>query len=340
MQSDKTARPTWRPDPARAASHASGRSPAPQPAPPAADDPSVHPPARTAIRANHLLLALLVAVPGAITLLGLPYYLLERAERVRHPAHAWLRPSGAIGLGLGITGFALFLFMWLYPLRKRFRWLGFTGAIARWLDIHIAAGLALPVLIAVHAGWRFEGLIGLGYAALILVCLSGVIGRYLYVRIPRSQSGIELTIDDVASERRALITEIAFALHLDPLAVERALAIDARSYARLDPGRTLLRMLADDWARRRAMGALARRWALPRTGASPIDRRRLQHVMRLARRELALSQQVRMLETTRYLFGFWHVAHRPVAITALLAVVIHVVVAVAVGAVRLGWSGR
>jgi hypothetical protein len=95
-------------------------------------------------------------------------------------------------------------------------------------------------------------------------------------------------------------------------------------------------MVADDWARRRAIHALARQWARPRAGAAPIDRRTLHTVMRLARRELALSQQARMLETTRYLFSFWHVAHRPVAITALLAVLVHVVVALAVGAVRLG----
>ena len=55
--------------------------------------------------------------------------------------------------------------------------------------------------------------------------------------------------------------------------------------------------------------------------------------MRLARREMALTQQVRMLEATRTVFGYWHVAHRPFAVTALIAVAIHVVVAVLVGAV-------
>ncbi len=283
-----------------------------------------------------MILAVLLAIPTAVTLLGLPYYILDRAARVRHPAHIWLRSSGPVGLGLGLAGFALFLFMWLYPLRKRCRWLAFTGAVGQWLRIHAAAGLALPLLIAVHAGWRFDGLIGLGYGALLLVSLSGVVGRYLYVRIPRSQSGLELTLDEVAGERRTLITQIAVTARLDPLEVEKALAADTRPYTRLGPARTLLRMIADDWARRRAVRTLARRWARPRPGAPPLDRRDFDSIMRLARRELALSQQARMLETTRRLFGYWHVAHRPVAITALLAVLIHVVVALAVGAVHLG----
>ena len=45
-----------------------------------------------------------------------------------------------------------------------------------------------------------------------------------------------------------------------------------------------------------------------------------------------LTQQVRMLGVTHRLFRYWHVAHRPFAITALIAVVIHVAVVVALGA--------
>ena len=42
-----------------------------------------------------------------------------------------------------------------------------------------------------------------------------------------------------------------------------------------------------------------------------------------------------MLFRSRRVFAWWHVAHRPFALTALLAVVIHVVVALWVGGVQL-----
>jgi hypothetical protein len=165
-------------------------------------------------------------------------------------------------------------------------------------------------------------------------------GRYLYTRIPRRQNGLELSIDEVASERRALVTRIAAATGLEPAAVERALATDRRTFAGLDPLRTVLRMAADDWARWQSVRRLARALATrrgDRSGERPaLDRRALAEVFRLARREVGLSQQARMLEASRRVFGYWHVAHRPVAITALLAVVVHVVVALAVGAVRVG----
>jgi hypothetical protein len=48
---------------------------------------------------------------------------------------------------------------------------------------------------------------------------------------------------------------------------------------------------------------------------------------------MALQQQARMLEATRLVFGYWHVAHRPVAVTALVAVMVHVIVAVMIGGV-------
>jgi hypothetical protein len=47
---------------------------------------------------------------------------------------------------------------------------------------------------------------------------------------------------------------------------------------------------------------------------------------------MALTQQARILESTRRVFRFWHVAHRPFALVALLAVLVHVGVVVAMGA--------
>jgi hypothetical protein len=62
------------------------------------------------------------------------------------------------------------------------------------------------------------------------------------------------------------------------------------------------------------------------------DREMLAAILRLARREMALAQQARMLDATHDVFRYWHVLHRPVAIVALIAVLVHVAVVVALGA--------
>src|SRR6185503_20411964 len=112
-------------------------------------------PARPTRSGSRTVLVLLLAFLVAVCVVGAQYYLAPLAERVRNPLHPWLKPSGYIGQSAGLLALALFLFLWLYPLRKKFRWLAFTGAIARWLDAHVLAALGLPLLVAVHAAWRF-----------------------------------------------------------------------------------------------------------------------------------------------------------------------------------------
>jgi hypothetical protein len=261
---------------------------------------------------------------------GFAYYRLSLAERVRSPLHVWLRPSGAVGQSAGILALVIFFFLWLYPLRKKYRSLAFTGTVARWLDIHILAAIGLPLLVAIHASWRFDGLVGLGYFAMLVVCASGIVGRYLYVRIPRSRSGVASTREEVALERRTLITDIAAATGLDPFVVERTLSVNG-SAGSTGITRTLLHLLSDDITRWRLTRALRRKLAGAR-GGQELDRDTLDRVVHLASREISLAQQLRMLDATKRVFGYWHVAHRPFAVTALVAVLIHVAVVVAVGA--------
>jgi hypothetical protein len=89
---------------------------------------------------------------------------------------------------------------------------------------------------------------------------------------------------------------------------------------------TLRQLVADDVARWRATRRLAR------ACGRRVDRRTLRRIARLARREMALMQQARLLGATQRLLRLWHVAHRPFAIAALAAVLVHVAVAVAMGA--------
>ena len=275
-------------------------------------------------------MVVIISVLALANLAGFPYYRLSLADRVRSPLHSLLRPSGVIGQSAGILALLIFCFLWLYPLRKKYRRLAFTGSVARWLDVHILAAIGLPLLLAIHASWRFDGLVGLGYFAMLVVCASGIVGRYLYVRIPRSRSGVASSREEVAIERRTLITEIAAATGLDPFQVERTLSVQSSAVSAgiVD---TLLHLLSDDIVRWILTRALRRQLADKRDGHA-LDPQSIDRVVRLASREISLEQQLRVLDATKRVFGYWHVAHRPFAVTALVAVVIHVAVVVAVGA--------
>ena len=281
-------------------------------------------------RSSNTRLALMISGFAllAVNLIGLSYYLLQIGERVRHPLHPWLKSSGYIGQTAGILAFAMFLVLYTYPLRRRFRVLAFTGPLNRWLDVHIVLGLLVPLLGAVHASWRFQGLIGLGYLAMLLVSLSGVVGRYLYTRIPRGRSGLELTRDEIERRRKELLQRVSSTTGIDVARLDSAM--QPKTEARGAGIRaTVSALIANDLARWRLSRRLRREWRKAVGGR--VDSRALREVLHLARKEVARSQQARMLDATQRVFRLWHVAHRPFAATAFAAVVIHVVVVVMLG---------
>lgn len=277
-------------------------------------------------------MVLLLTTLGLANLAGASYYLAPRGAQVRHEWHAWLRPSGLIGQSAGLVALAVFLFLWLYPLRKRWKQLAWTGSVGRWLDVHVFAAIGLPLLLTVHAAWRSDGLIGLGFDAMLVVCASGVVGRYLYTRIPRTKAGVELTREEVTRERTDLVNEIARLTRLPAPAVAQTLEIDAGLRAPTTIWSAFKQLVIGDWRRWRLAHDLPRRWAAMGGAVDAAHASAARDAVRLARREIALTQQAQLLDATHRVFRFWHVAHRPFAITALVAVVIHVIVVVAVGA--------
>jgi len=82
-------------------------------------------------KAHRSRLGIAYAIAGVLTLIqivyGSNYYILSQANRALSPKHAWLKPSGVIGLHLGMVAFALFLIVYVYPLRKIWPWLGRQG---------------------------------------------------------------------------------------------------------------------------------------------------------------------------------------------------------------------
>ena len=132
-----------------------------------------------------------------LTLKGWSYYLLSHADRMASPMHEALRPAGHWGHGVGIVATAFMMLNFLYPVRKRSRLLSGKGSIRGWLDFHMFVGFMSPLVIAFHAAFQSNNQLATGTAgALLIVVLTGIIGRFIYGLVP-SAGGKALEISDV-----------------------------------------------------------------------------------------------------------------------------------------------
>lgn len=93
---------------------------------------------------------------------------------------------------LGITGFFLMLMTEiLYSVRKRMR-VASWGRMSFWLQFHIFTGLVGPYMVLLHTSWKFNGLAGAVTLLTVIIVFSGIIGRYIFTRIPRTLDGMEI----------------------------------------------------------------------------------------------------------------------------------------------------
>jgi hypothetical protein len=272
-----------------------------------------------------------IALTGVATILvlGLDYYRTPLLERGHHPGYWTWKPSGSVGHKLGLIGSSMMVLMLLYSVRKRVGALRRMGPLSRWLDAHIFLGVVGPLLVILHTTFKVQGLVALSFWSMIVVVASGVLGRYLYLQIPRTRAGEALALEDLERQDRELSERLRTRFGLDP---EHLAALDAATVTasgRVGLLRGLLLIVADDVRLRARLREFARHGpSVPRPLLGEFGRTLRQKA--LARRRLLLWGRLHEL------FHYWHVLHKPFALVMYLFMFVHVAVAVATG---YGWSG-
>jgi len=275
---------------------------------------------------------------GAFAAYGFDYYTLAWRDRPFSPKHMLLRPSGPVGVNLGMFGVLMFFVIFLYPLRKRWGWLGRQGNSRHWLDFHVVLGTAAPLVIALHSSFKFGGIAGMAFWIMTAVTLSGFIGRYLYSQIPRSLNAAELTIKEIqdaevqlrwnAEDKHEKIgTSLIdlFALP-SPAQVARTPMVAALCWMIwLD----IKRPFQVSWLRLRAAGFLA--WIVSLFGLFATRKPELEVAIQSARRQASLSKRILFLSRTKQVFNLWHVIHRPFSYSFAILAILHIVVALGLG---------
>ena len=300
-------------------------------------------PARSDSEFPHRL-RLSVAILAAASLIivlsiwGFDYYRLDLAGRAESPLHPLLRPSGSVGLRLGMLGIALYAVLFLYPIRKRWRWLGSIGKTRHWLDFHVLVGIPAPILITFHASFKLRGLAGMAYWIMMAVALSGFIGRYMYAQIPRSLNADQIAFGELEQQAANLALELERQELFRPEEVAPLLNVPSAKEIRAMP---LLKVLATlirldlsrpflvSRLRRRVLGGFELWTTLG--GFLKSSHYELEAVIASVRRQSWLRTKMAFLERTHQVFHLWHLVHRPFSYSFAALVVVHVTVVLMMG---------
>ena len=282
-------------------------------------------------RIHKIYILILVLITFLITIYlgynGYSYYLSGIEDRFFHPDHQLLNPSGIWGHGYGIIGsFMIILGVALYMLRKRIRRFSRVGILKHWLEFHIFLCILGPILVLYHTAFIFGGLVAISFWSMVAVVLSGVIGRYIYLQIPRTIEGGEMNLNEINQIKEELNNQLTIVYHLDDSALDAILqALKDR------PGRSGNNILSRSinkfkFERRtiREVKSILRK--------QKISGKSFNKVVGLINDEISLNRKIDRLITMQNLFKYWHVAHLPFAILMLIVMIIHVAVTITFGA--------
>ncbi len=112
----------------------------------------------------------------------------------------YLVAESGIGYWFGIIGGSMMLLLLIYPLRKRFRRWAVIGSVKSWFRIHMILGLAGPVVIIFHSGFKLGSFnSSVAFFCMIIVALSGLVGRKLYAGIHHGLYGSKVRFDEFYS---------------------------------------------------------------------------------------------------------------------------------------------
>lgn len=275
-----------------------------------------------------LFLVVGISVTILLAIYGFDYYTTPLEERFFNPDHNLLKPSGALGHGFGIIGTLMMVIgVSVYMIRKRYRKFFNIGYLKHWLEFHIFLCSVGPILVLYHTAFKFGGIVSVSFWSMVLVVLSGVAGRFIYLQIPRTIQGQEISINELNSIKEKLAIRVRSVMSEDSSTLsefEKISSADRYKSFRLI---TAIGFFVRDYFDiKRVLKLLKMRIKLLGIGKAEKE-----ELIKAAKSEIVIARRIALLRTFQKLFHWWHIFHLPFAITMFVIMVIHVAVTIIFG---------
>ncbi|MFK7937447.1 MAG: hypothetical protein AB8G22_28285 [Saprospiraceae bacterium] len=271
-----------------------------------------------------VMASIVVATTVFLSYKGYSYYTTSLEERFYHPDHENFKAAGLYGHGLGFVGtFLMFFGVVMYIVRKRSKALARWGRLKYWLEFHIFLCSWGPVMILFHTAFKFGGIVSIAFWSMVAVVASGVIGRYIYIQIPRSIEGRVLSLNEIQALKTNVSEVLSQSYQLDSASQQMVLTSLqlAGGQGQVNSG-IFTRFFAQQKQLFQVRKTLKQ---------NQLARRDIRKIVGLVKNEMSINQRIERLQQMQQLFKYWHVAHLPFAIIMLVIVVVHVAVTFALG---------
>jgi len=160
---------------------------------------------------------------------------------------------------------------------------------------------------------------------MVIVVASGVFGRYMYVRIPKTAEGQFLNIQQLLDRRSEIAATLFNKMGISESELDQ-LGYRVHNQVNTGSGTALFSAVRYDvkrWGWKSKWQHLANQYNLSDTQAA--------EGQRLVRRWIRLNQQITVYQPFQKLFTYWHVLHIPLAGVMFLILLVHVMVAALFG---------
>lgn len=271
---------------------------------------------------------ILIVFIVSITLIykGVSYYNTGIEDRFYHEDHSALKPSGSWGHGYGILGSFFMAFgVSTYMMRKRMRSLSKLGQIKHWLEFHIFLCTLGPILVFFHTAMKFGGIVSISFWSMVAVFGSGIIGRFIYIQIPRSIEGRELSLNELKDSKTNISDILKSEFHLED-ETHQLIINSINQRHQFDEENVLSRFIKKYNQDRRNLKNIKKE--LKKYSISPTQKKQL---VQNINDEILLNRRIDRLNVMKNLFKYWHVAHLPFAIIMLAIMIVHVIVTLLFG---------
>ena len=238
------------------------------------------------------------------------------------------------GYYLGLAGALMMLTLLLYSLRKRLAWLRRLGAMRHWFRLHMTLGILGPTLILLHARYHLGSVnAAVAFYSMLVVAGSGVVGRFIYVKIHHGLYGRQANVREMQSRLGWREGEVKTRFHFAPDVEKRLQAFEQGATA-ADRGwlRRVWRFFTMTWharivywrCRRTLIRELARHARKRDWPADKLAARR-RAALTLIRGYLDAVIDAAQFGAYERLFSWWHILHVPLVYLLIVSAIVHVI---------------